>query len=304
MTWDDVKELAPLYAVGALDEETARAVEESLHDATPEQQRVIAQWHDVAALLPYALPIQSPPARLKERLLSRIAAESGIIPVEIVTEEPIIAQGVESWETPAETAVEEYTIVKGNEGIAEQTVKKVLPFVAPRRIESKTQRWLLIAATALLAFTSAYLFGQNVKLAREYGEWKQKVVSISRERDEWKQKVDDMVSPTTRVISMGSEEVPGANAKVLWDTKAQQWVIHIFNLPAPPSDKQYQLWYVTNKAKISATVFSTDAQGQTVLKLTLPPDALTGLAATAVTLEPKGGSPQPTSAKFYLAAKI
>lgn len=290
MTWDEVKELAPLYVIGALDEETARAVEASLLDATPEQQRVVAQWHDVAALLPQALPIQSPPAYLKERLLSRIAAEDGITQAEIALGESAIAAGAETWETPVEMAVEEYTIVKGNEGIAEQTVKKVFPFVAPRRIESKTQRWLLIAATAMLAFTSAYLFGQNAKLAREL--------------DEWRQKVDNIVSPTTRVIQMAGDEVPGANAKVVWDTKAQQWVIYIFNLPAPPSDKDYQLWYVTNNAKISAAVFSTNAQGQTVLKLTLPPDALAGLAATAVTLEPKGGSPQPTSNKFYLVAKI
>jgi anti-sigma-K factor RskA len=62
---------------------------------------------------------------------------------------------------------------------------------------------------------------------------------------------------------------------------------------------------VTGKAKISAAVFhpSADEQGRTVLTLKLPPEALAGLAATAVTLEPKGGSPQPTG-KFYLKASI
>ena len=102
---------------------------------------------------------------------------------------------------------------------------------------------------------------------------------------------------------MIGDETPQANAKVLWDTMAQQWVIYIFDLPAPPSDKDYQLWYVTKNVKISAAVFRTDEQGRTVLKLTLPPDALAGLAATAVTLEPRGGSPQPTG-KFYLKASI
>src|SRR5215475_3964484 len=304
MTWDEVKELAPLYVIGALDEETARAVEVSLQDATAEQQRVVAQWHDVAALLPQALPVQSPPAYLRERLLSRIAAEEGVIPSEIAVGEFTIADGAELLETPVEMAVEEYTIVEGKDGIADQTAKKVLPFAAPRRIESKTQRWLLIAATAMLAFTSAYLFGQNAKLAREQDAWKQKADDIARERDEWRQKVNNFASPTTKVLAMAGSEVPEANARVFWDTKAQRWVIYIFNLPAPPSDKDYQLWYVTNNAKISATTFTTDAQGQTILRLTLPPDAITGLAATAVTLEPKGGSPQPTSNKFYLAAKI
>jgi anti-sigma-K factor RskA len=279
MTWDEVKELAPLYVIGALDEKTTRDLEASLHGATPEQRRVVARWLDVAALLPQALPLQSPPDHVKERLLTRVVEEA--------------------QKTPIEIAVEESTLKEA----AERAENKVLPFVQPRRAESRTARWILIAATALLAFTSAYLYRQNTRLASERN-------NIARERDGLaskltaaKREIDDIVSPWTKVIAMVGDETPKANAKVVWDTKANQWVIHIFNLPPPPSDKQYQLWYVTKKAKISAWVFSTDEQGQTVLKLTLPPEALAGLAATAVTLEPKGGSPQPTG-KFYLKASI
>jgi anti-sigma-K factor RskA len=305
MTWEEVKELAPLYVIGALDEETARAVEASLRDVSPDQQRVVAQWHDVAALLPQALPLQTPPDYLKERLFNRIASESWEAPAEI--EVGAITESAESWKPPVEIGVEKPFVAEGADGANVDGAAKVLPFAPPKRIErieSRAQRWLLIAATALLAFTSAYLFGQNAKLAREQDAWKQKVDDIARERDEWMQKVNNFVSPTTRVIAMAGNEVPGANAKVVWDTNAQRWVIYIFNLPAPPSNKDYQLWYVTNNAKISATTFTTDAQGQTILRLTLPPGAITGLAATAVTLEPKGGSPQPTSSKFYLVAKI
>ena len=152
MTWDEVKEMAPLYVIGALDEKTAHDVEASLHSATPEQQRVIARWRDVAALLPQALPLQTPPDYLRERLLNRIAEET--------------------QQTPIEIAVEESTLKE----MAERAEKKVLPFVQPRRAESRTARWMLIAATALLAFTSAYLFKQNAKLARERD-------NLSRERD-------------------------------------------------------------------------------------------------------------------------
>ena len=250
--------MAPLYVIGALDEKTANDLEASLRSANPEQQRNVAQWRDVAALLPQALQLQTPSAYLRERLLYRIAEET--------------------QQTPIEIAVEESTLKE----MAERVESKVLPFVEPRRAESRTARRLLIAATALLAFTAGYLFKRNAEL---------------------RGKVDEIVSPRTRIISMVGEEAPQANAKVLWDTKAQQWSIYIFDLPAPPSDKDYQLWYVTKYAKISAAVFRTDEQGRTVLKLTLPPDALTGLAATAVTLEPRGGSPQPTG-KFYLKASI
>jgi anti-sigma-K factor RskA len=272
MKWNKLKEIAPLYVIGALDEKTAREVEASLHGATPEQQRVVARWRDVAALLPQALPLQTPPDYLRERLLNRIVEET--------------------QQTPIEIAVEE----SSSKEMAERDERGVLPFVQLRHAESRTARWLLIAATALLAFACGYLFKKNADLARERDH-------LSREMAAWRGKVDDIVSPRTRVIAMVGEETPQANAKVVWDTKAQQWGIYIFDLPAPPSDKDYQLWYVTQNAKISAAVFRTDEQGRSVLKLTLPPEALVGLAATAVTLEPRGGSPQPTG-KFYLKASI
>jgi anti-sigma-K factor RskA len=265
MKWNKVKEIAPLYVIGALDEKTAQEVEASLHSATPQQLRVIARWRDVAALLPQALPLQSPPDYLRERLLNRIAEEA--------------------QQTPIEIAVEESSLEK----MAELDERYVLPFVQPRRAGSRTARWLLIAATALLAFTAGYLTRERDDLLKK----------MAARRDP----VDDIVSPSTRIISMVGDEAPQANAKVIWDTKAQQWAIYIFDLPAPPSDKDYQLWYVTQNAKISAAVFRTNEQGRSVLKLTLPPEALVGLAATAVTLEPRGGSPQPTG-KFYLKASI
>jgi anti-sigma-K factor RskA len=279
MKWNKVKKIAPLYVIGALDEKTAHDLEASLHSANRQQQRVIARWRDVATLLPQALPLQTPPDYLKKRLLDRIAEES--------------------QQTPVEIPLEEFTL----EEIAERTERKVLPFVQHRPAKSRTTRWLLIAATALLALTAGYLLKQNADLARERDHIARERDDLSKEMAEWRRQADDIISPKTRIIAMVGDETPQANAKVVWDTKAQQWAIYIFDLPAPPSDKDYQLWFVTKNAKISAAVFRTDEQGRTVLKLTLPPDALADLAATAVTLEPRGGSPQPTG-KFYLKANI
>lgn len=269
MRWDEVKELAPLYALGALDAETARAIESSLLDATPEQRREIDQWREVAALLPYALPQKPAPESLKQRLLDRIA--------------------IEAQETPLETAIAESR--------QKEAGKKVLPFATTRRTGLKIPRWSLAAATILLTFTCAYLLWQNVHLKLE-------TLKMAGELNALKREVDQLISPRTKVFAMAGDAAPEANAKVIWDTETHQWVIYIFNLPTPPSDKDYQLWYVTKDARISAAVFRPNAQGRTVLKLTLPAQATSGLAATAVTLEPKGGSPQPTGDRFYLKAAL
>ena len=250
MTSEEARERISAYAIGALDPEEARAVEEYLRTASPEEQREWAAWRETAAMLPLALPEVAPPPALREDLLKRIA--------------------------PAQATV--------------------LPFAAPRRPASTMRQGLLLAASLLLACASAVLFWQNTRLLRERDQLAGKLDAMQRD---WGQ----FLSPGTRVVSLNGVETPQANAKIVWDTRQQVWKIYILNLPAPPPDKDYQLCYVTRDQKLSAAVFRTGPGGDKILELTLPPQALSGLAATAVTLEPRGGSPQPTS-KFYLLGQI
>jgi anti-sigma-K factor RskA len=150
--------------------------------------------------------------------------------------------------------------------------------------------WLLLAATILLTFTSAYLVWRNYRLEK-------RVNDLGQQLREKESEVGTFVAPTTKVIALlPNKDLPSANARLFWDTNRNEWAIYIYDLPKPPSGKEYQLWYVPKKSKpVSAAVFTTDEQGYTVLRLPLRPDVIEGLGATAVTLEPQGGSPQPTS---------
>ncbi|MBS1786279.1 MAG: anti-sigma factor [Acidobacteria bacterium] len=257
MTWEEVKELGPLYAIGALETEAARQVELFLRRATAEQQREFAEWSELAALLPLSLPQSEPSHMVKASLMAQI---------------------------------------EGGQSLASEPIEaKVLPFRPKSRVTPQTQRWLLAASIALM-FSSMYLAWQNYQIAGQLKNSEFQLNTLQRQ-------FENFLSPTTKVISMSGVETPAAYAKVIWDTETHTWEVHIKNLPAPPTDKDYQLWYVTADAKINAAVFRTTENGSRELKLSLPPAALNGLAATAVTLEPKGGSPQPTG-KFYLMAKI
>jgi len=150
---------------------------------------------------------------------------------------------------------------------------------------SPASRRLLIAASVVLAFGSVLLYWQNRQLAAQ--------LAAARQQRE------TMISPTTRVIALTGDAAPQASARLLWDTVQQQWIIYIHNLPELPADKDYQLWYLTSdQNKVSAAVFRTDAQGRGELRLSVPPSITNQLAATAVTLEPRGGSPQPTGQTF------
>jgi anti-sigma-K factor RskA len=66
-----------------------------------------------------------------------------------------------------------------------------------------------------------------------------------------------------------------------------------YNLRQPKPGKTYQVWLVTDNAKISAGTFKPDARGNTMMhaRYEMPRNAL---RAVAITEEPEGGMPAPT----------
>jgi anti-sigma-K factor RskA len=284
MTWDEVKELGPAYAIGGLNAETALSIEEYLRDATPEQQSEIALWREVAACLPVALRTIAPPEHLRGQLLERIAEEVANSEAELVGD--------------VEAVGDEFIPVEEDEP------SNVVTFTPALRPEPSLLRWLPIAATILLAISSAYLLWQNNNLTSEKNAL---TAQLSDVRESLNNYVNSITASTELATMKGNI---GASAKVFFDLKEKTMTIYVFNLPEPPSDRDYQLWYVTKSGPVSAAVFRTDSQGHidyidtgrsatprdsNTLVLTLPFDVANGLTMTAVTLEPKGGSPKPTT---------
>lgn len=270
MDGDKFTELAALHAINALDGEELRAFEQYLRTASEAERREVQELTDVWAMLPLALPPTTAPAHLKARLLDRINEE--------ISPQPTPARVIEFAPRPVRRSWFDFFSWQPASG-------------------------LLAAATLLLAITSGLLLWQNSQVARERDQLVQQVAELSRLNVATQKQLDDLVTQTTRFVSLAGKEAPNANAKVFWDTQKNEWVVYIFNLPAPPPNKDYQLWYVTNdQQKVSAKVFATDAQGRTELRISLPQNVAPRLAATAVTLEPKGGSPQPTSGLYLVGA--
>ena len=74
------------------------------------------------------------------------------------------------------------------------------------------------------------------------------------------------------------------------------------DLPPAPEGKVYQVWFVTPTAKISAGLISPNNTGHgfTVVQF---PSNIGMLVAAAITLEPEGGSQQPTM-PIYALGKV
>jgi hypothetical protein len=72
-------------------------------------------------------------------------------------------------------------------------------------------------------------------------------------------------------------------------------------MPAMPAARTLQLWFVPKKGPpLSVAIFSPDSQGQVVIVAPVNM-AVNEIAMLAVTEEPAGGSPHPTTAPAWVA---
>ena len=107
--------------------------------------------------------------------------------------------------------------------------------------------------------------------------------------------LDAMMGAGVQVIEAGAPSARQPSGKMFWDQITSQWTFVAHNLPRAAPNRTYQLWLITRaQRKISAGVFATSASGDALViaHYSLPKDSL---AAIAVTDEPSGGSPQPTT---------
>jgi hypothetical protein len=103
-------------------------------------------------------------------------------------------------------------------------------------------------------------------------------------------------SDDIKVLSLGGKDPqPSARARIFWSEKAKRAILLAGNLAALSPDKQYELWVFDKGKPVPAGVFDADTSGRALME---SPD-LSGISAAqnfAVTIEPRGGMPQPTGA--------
>lgn len=90
-----------------------------------------------------------------------------------------------------------------------------------------------------------------------------------------------------------TNEMPGATGFVIVGADGRNGAVVVDGLPPLGDAHQYQLWLVREDTTTSGAIFSTDGQnyGGTRIKA---PGSLLEYSSVAVTVEPTGGSPQPT----------
>lgn len=169
---------------------------------------------------------------------------------------------------------------------------------------------LTIAASLMLALTSIFasayfwsqwqesenqlseLIAQNVEIARNYN-------NVSNELQNVREDLQVLISPSfTRVVLEGTENAPQAQAVVYWNKNKARVYLNSSTLPALSADEQYQLWALIDGNPVDAGVFDANQLDFQTMKEIDEADAF------AVTIEPRGGSENPTLAKLQVLGKV
>lgn len=183
---------------------------------------------------------------------------------------------------------------------------KVVSMQPPQ--QSGSARWLAAASVVLLLISGALnviqynkLHEANERIADLQAEQTMLANEFNVLKANYAQKETDLAlvsSPLTVTIQMkGVEKHPDALASIYWDTRTKEVYVGVKNLPAPPADKQYQLWAIIDGKPVDIGVFDVT---DTVQKMRVVETA----QAFAVTLEQKGGSAVPTLEQMFVVGNV
>lgn len=170
------------------------------------------------------------------------------------------------------------------------------PAVRPAPVP-RTAWWLAAAAAILFVFVlwdDARVRRQREDLRSQTAQLSGELARAQAETARRDLRVRVLESDDVKVLYLGGKDPqPGARAKVFWSEKAKTGVILAGNLAPLPPGKQYELWVFAEGKPVAAGVFDADSSGRALFES----KNLPGLASAqnfAVTIEPRGGVPQPT----------
>jgi hypothetical protein len=161
-----------------------------------------------------------------------------------------------------------------------------------------------IAASLLFVVASAQL----MHVTRDRDRLRAQLSSIGPENDSIARLlavrdsiITSLTGPDVKIVTLAKQNATEPMAKMYWDRATNDWTIVTYNLPQPSAGKTYQVWLVTDDAKISAGTFSPDERGHAMMRAKYPLDR-NALRAVAVTEEPMGGMPAPTGPMVILGS--
>lgn len=260
----EFKQLCVDYLSRGMSRDEARAFEDRLKSASPSE---IAYFRKISAsfsMMALNADGEAPSAEVKKRLFADLGLE--------LEDDAYIITNIENAKTSAKTEISPW--------------------------------WKLYAAAALVFLTLTVVLGLMLTREMRVTEVQQaRIELLSNELDAHRELFALLQRQGVVLVGLDGLEVnPGGFANVVWDPELKEAFMHVANLPAAPSDKDYQLWMIVDSTPVSAGLFQASSSLNNLFYRISDveiPDA-SPVQAFAVTIEPKGGVPAPTGDMYLL----
>jgi anti-sigma-K factor RskA len=179
---------------------------------------------------------------------------------------------------------------------ADARVSKSVPSPQPIRRGIRFEdifRVLSLGAAAIAILWAFVLNAQVAQLQDEVSALTDRVAAQSQSLDDLIRNLPQTDQSDVITVSLKSTgEQPRALGQLIANPKEQSAVLVISGLPPLEAGKTYQVWLIGN-APVSAGLLTVDENGQSVLIVTST-EAIGSFKSLGISIEPEGGSEQPT----------
>jgi anti-sigma-K factor RskA len=255
------------YALGRLNPRNRHFFESHLKAGCAECNKELDEIYEGMSLLPLLLPPKQAPQRLRSRVLGALG-----------------------------------TSVRPGRTVEQRTQPQMQ--TQPRPWFGYAVAFVAVLIVVALGIYGSSLIGRLDSQSQQISSQEQQIVALNSELQQKEELLKVLQSPKIDIVFMnGLAPSPAGYGKIIWDPLTRIAIFQVANLPASAADKDYQLWIIKDKIPISAGVFSvnSDKEKENYFKvLSLEVGDKKEIDAFAVTLEPKGGLPQPSGAMYLM----
>jgi anti-sigma-K factor RskA len=150
----------------------------------------------------------------------------------------------------------------------------------------------LLAGASLIVALAAGMWA--ITLNGEVARLRAETAALQRELLTQREVIAAISMPGVQAMSIaGTEHQPAAHGQLLADPQSESAVLVVGGLAPLPEGRVYQFWLIRGDLPTSAGVFDVDDRGRAVLEVEST-GSLGSYDAMGVSIEPAGGSPQPT----------
>lgn len=156
--------------------------------------------------------------------------------------------------------------------------------------------WMSLAASVLLAIgLGALLVNTRRQLAaREAAidSVRSTLAQVETRLTEREETLNTIMEPGVVLSILSTTGTPEPRIQLFWNRTKHSAIVHAFNLTPAEAGRVYQLWFIQDGKPVPSVTFNSEPSGHALVRNVALPE---GITHAAITVEPAGGSLQPTT---------